>query len=256
MTNLEGRVALVTGSGRGIGRAIALALAQDGADVAINYRSDAEAAAETVSAIQALGRRAIAVQASVDSIEDDERMVDQVIDEFGYIDLLVNNAGIASRGRYVADTDPAELLRVISTHALGAHHVSRLVLPSMRSRPRGDIIMISSVASTGFAPGGAPYTMAKAALEALAFTLAKEEQKNGIRVNVVAPGLVDTEMGRRLVKALTGSDDIRELDASSPFGRVCRPDDIANTVRFLVSPQAEYLSGQKLNVNGGGSAFG
>ncbi|MFB8001144.1 SDR family NAD(P)-dependent oxidoreductase [Nocardia sp. NPDC056000] len=254
--SLAGRVALVTGSGRGIGRAIALALAEDGADVAVNYRSDAESAAETVAAIQALGRRAIPVQASVDSVEDDERMVDHIIDEFGHIDLLVNNAGIASRGRFVADTDPAEMLRVLSTHALGAHHISRLVLPSMRSQPRGDIIMISSVAATSYAPGGAPYTMAKAALEALAFTLAKEERAHGIRVNVVAPGLVDTEMGRRLVKAVTGKDDIRALDAHSPFGRVCRPEDIADTVRFLVSPRAEYLTGQKVTVDGGGGNVG
>lgn len=252
----EGRVALVTGSGRGIGRAIALALAEDGADIAVNYRSDAEAAAETVAAIEKLGRRAIAVQASVDSVEDDERMVDHVIDEFGHIDILVNNAGIASRGRFVADTNPDELLRVMATHALGAHHVSRLVLPSMRSRPRGDIIMISSVASLGFAPGGAPYTMAKAALEALAFTLAKEERDNGIRVNVVAPGLVDTDMGRRLVKAVTGITDIRKLDENSPFGRVCRPEDIANMVRFLVSPQAEYITGQKMNIHGGSANVG
>ncbi|MGV9410747.1 SDR family NAD(P)-dependent oxidoreductase [Nocardia sp. NPDC003693] len=252
----DARVALVTGSGRGIGRAIALALAADGADVVVNYRSDADAAAETVAAIQALGRRSFAVRASVDSIEDDERMVDQILDEFGGIDILVNNAGIASRGRFVADTDPAEVQRVVSTHAIGAHHVTRLVLPAMRTRPRGDIIMISSVATLAHAAGGAPYTMAKAALEALAFTLAKEELRYGIRVNVVAPGLVDTEMGRRLVHAVTGGADIRALDDSSPFGRVCRPEDVANMVRFLVSENAEYVSGQKVNVHGGGSALG
>lgn len=254
--SLDGRVALVTGSGRGIGRAIALALAADGANVVVNYRSDADAAAETVAGIEALGRKALAIRASVDSFEDDERMVDRIIDEFGHVDILVNNAGIASRGRFVADTDPAEVQRVIATHALGAHHICRLVLPAMRTRPRGDIIMISSVATTALAPGGAPYAMAKAALEALAFTLAKEERPHGIRVNVVAPGLVDTEMGRRLVKAVTGVGDIRKLDENSPFGRVCRPEDIANTVRFLVSEGAEYISGQKININGGGSAFG
>ncbi len=254
--SLHGRVALVTGAGRGIGRAIALGLAADGADVAVNYRADADAAAETVAAIEALGRRAIAVRAAVDSIEDDERMIARVLDELGPIDILVNNAGIASRGNLVADTDPAELQRVLGVHALGSHHVTRLALPSMRTRPRGDIVMVSSTAVAQHAAGSAPYAMGKAALEALALTLANEERRHGIRVNIVAPGLVDTEMGRRLVRAVAGVEDIRQLDAASPFGRVCRPEDVANTIRFLVSADAEYLTGQKITVDGGGGRLG
>jgi 3-oxoacyl-[acyl-carrier protein] reductase len=253
---LEGRVALVTGGGRGIGKAISLALAEDGADVAVNYRKDQEAAAQTVKEIEALGRRAIAVQASVDSAEEDERMVAEVLEEFGFVDILVNNGGIASRGRSVVSTEPDEVQRVVATHAIGPHHLCRLLMPSMRERDRGDVIMISSVATVGNAANGAPYNMGKAALEALAFTLAKEEQRNGIRVNVVAPGLVETEMGRRLVKGAAGIEDIRTLDAMSPFGRVCQPEDIANVVRFLVSDRAGYVSGQKINVHGGGSPGG
>ncbi|MBA3655159.1 MAG: SDR family oxidoreductase [Actinobacteria bacterium] len=253
---LEGRVALVTGGGRGIGRAISLALAEDGADVAVNYRKDAESARETVAEIGKLGRRAIAVQASVDSLADDERMVGEVVAEFGFVDILVNNGGIASRGRSVASTDPDETERVIRTHAIGPHHLCRLVLPTMRERDRGDVVMISSVATMGNAANGAPYNMGKAALEALAFTLAKEEQRNGIRVNVVAPGLVETEMGRRLVKGAAGIDDITTLNNVSPFGRVCQPEDVASVVRFLVSDRASYVSGQKINVHGGGSAMG
>jgi len=252
---LVGRVALVTGGGRGIGRAISLALAEDGADIAVNYRADAAAASETVMEIEKLGRRAIAVQASVDSLEDDERMVSEVVGAFGFVDILVNDGGIASRGRRVSDTDPAELERVIRTHAIGPHHLSRLVLPSMRERERGDIVMISSV-DTRPAANGAPYNMGKAALEGLAFTLAKEEQPNGIRINVVAPGLVETEMGRRLVKGAAGIDDISTLNDMSPFGRVCQPDDVANVVRFLVSERAGYVSGQKINVHGAGSGGG
>jgi len=126
----------------------------------------------------------------------------------------------------------------------------------MRERERGDIVMISSVATLAHAANGAPYNMGKAALEALAFTLAKEEQPNGIRVNVVAPGLVETEMGRRLVKGAAGIDDISTLDDMSPFGRVCQPDDVANVVRFLVSERAGYVSGQKINVHGAGSGVG
>ena len=248
---LEGRVALVTGGGRGIGRAIALALAEDGADVAVNYRKDEAAAQETVAAIEALGRRARAYPGSVDSYEDDQRIARAAIADFGFVDILVNNAGIASRGHSVERTDPAELERVMRTHAFGAHHLCQLVLPSMKTRPRGDIIMISSVATLHYDPGGAPYAMAKAALEALAFTLAKEVKKRGIRVNVVAPGLVETEMGRRLVKATAGVDDLRTLDAAMPFGRVCQPEDVANAVRWLVSDRASYITGEKINVYGG-----
>ncbi|MEL6984725.1 MAG: SDR family oxidoreductase, partial [Actinomycetota bacterium] len=117
---------------------------------------------------------------------------------------------------------------------------------------RADIVFISSVATLGHAANGAPYNMGKAAEEALAYTLAKEEREHGIRVNVVAPGLVETEMGRRLAKGAAGIDDLRTLDASMPFGRVCQPDDIAGPVRFLVSEHASYVTGEKINVHGGG----
>jgi NAD(P)-dependent dehydrogenase (short-subunit alcohol dehydrogenase family) len=248
---LEGRVALVTGGGRGIGRAISVGLAEDGADVAVNYRKDRDAAEETVAAIEALGRRAIAVPGSVVSTEDDEAMVATVLDQLGPIDILVNNAGIASRGRSVKSTDPDELERVLGVHAVGPHHLSRLVLPAMRERPRGDIVFLSSVATDHMSAGGAPYNMGKAAVEALALTLAKEEAHHGIHVNVVAPGLVDTEMGQRLVKAVAGVDDIRTLDALMPFGRVCQPEDVAAVVRYLVSDAAGYVTGQRICVSGG-----
>jgi NAD(P)-dependent dehydrogenase (short-subunit alcohol dehydrogenase family) len=250
---LRGRVALVTGGGRGIGRAIALALAADGADVAVNYRRDEEAAAATVAALEATGVRARAYGADVGSAADVRSMVDAVVADLGFVDILVNNAGIASRGRAVADTDPDELDRVIRTHALGAHQLCRAVLPSMRAQARGDIVMISSALTLEHPPGGGPYTMAKAALEALAFTLAREERHHGIHVNVVAPGLVDTDMGKRLARAAMGADDIRELDRRFPFGRVCTPEDVASVVRFVVSDSAGYVTGQKICVDGGGT---
>jgi NAD(P)-dependent dehydrogenase (short-subunit alcohol dehydrogenase family) len=152
----------------------------------------------------------------------------------------------------VADTDPAELERVVRTHAIGPHFLTKLVLPSMRERPRGDVVMISSVATSHMSAGGAPYTMGKAALEALAFTVAKEERRHGIHVNVVAPGLVVTEMGHRLVRATAGVQDATDLDARSPFGRVCRPEDVADVVRYLVSDAAGYLTGQRITVDGAG----
>ena len=248
---LEGRVALVTGGGRGIGAAIGLGLAADGADVAVNYRRDADAAAETVRAIEELGRKARAYQASVDDAEGDSRMVEAVLGDFGHVDILVNNAGIASRGHGTLETDPAELDRVWRTHAFGAFVLSQLVLPSMRTQPRGDIVMISSVATTFMAANSLPYNVAKASLEALARTLAKEERRNGIHVNVVAPGLVVSEMGRRLVRATQGVEDIHALDAGSPFGHVCTPEEVADVVRFLVSDAARYLTEQRLTVDGG-----
>ena len=178
-------------------------------------------------------------------------MVAEVLDRFGHVDILVNNAGLASRGNTVADTDPAELERVLHTHALAPHYLSKLVLPSMREQPRGDIIMISSISTLHHSANGAPYNMGKAAMESLALTLSKEELRHGIHVNTVAPGLVETEMGRRLVKSSRGVENIRTLDGSMPFGHVCSPDEVASVVRFLVSDAAGYVSGQKIYVDGG-----
>ena len=251
--SLSGRVALVTGGSRGIGRAISLALASDGADIAVNYRKDVDSAQATVAEIQALGQKAACFQASVADWDQDVAMVAAVLAEFGHIDILINNAGVASRGQSVADTDPAEMERVVRTHAFAPHYLSKLVLPSMRARERGDIIMISSAATRYFAGYGGPYNMGKAAMEALAFTLASEERRNGIHVNIVAPGLVETDMGRRLVKATQGVDDLRKLDSTMPFGHVCQPEEIADTVRFLVSGAARYVTGQRIYVDGGGA---
>ncbi|HEY4609040.1 MAG TPA: SDR family NAD(P)-dependent oxidoreductase, partial [Ilumatobacteraceae bacterium] len=190
MGQLDGRIALVTGGGRGIGRAISELLAAEGAAVGVNYRRDADAAAATVDAIHAGSGGAIAIQGSVDDAEACAAMVDAVVAEFGGLDILVCNAGIASRGNSVVDTDPAEMMRVVATHAFGPHHLARCAIPHIRQRVRGDIVMISSVATLHNRANGAPYNMGKAAMEALAYTLANEERANGIHVNVVAPGLV------------------------------------------------------------------
>ena len=248
--SLTDRVALVTGGGRGIGRAISLALAADGAAVAVNYRRNEEAARATVDDIVRLGGNARMYLATIDDFDRAEEMVAMVEQELGPVSILVNNAGIASRGLSVVDTDPAELRRVVAIDAFGSHYLSKLVIPKMRQLPRGDIVMISSVASRGLAANGGPYNMAKAAMEALAVTLAREERDNGIRVNTVAPGLVETEMGRRLMKATAGVTDMRTLDASMPFGKVCQPEDVANVVRFLVSDRNIYITGEKVYCDG------
>ena len=210
------------------------------------------ACAETVREIEALGGKAIAFSASIDDYEQNAQMVADIERDLGPVSILVNNAGIASRGRSVVDTHPEEMRRVVAIHAFGPHYLAALTLPKMRTLGRGDIVMISSVATRSLGPNGAPYNMGKTAMEALAYTLAKEEREHGIRVNIVAPGLVDTDMGQRLIKAVQGVEDIRSLDQSMPFGRVCQPEDVANVVRFLVSDENSYLTGERLYCDGGG----
>jgi 3-oxoacyl-[acyl-carrier protein] reductase len=246
------RVALVTGGSRGIGGAIAVGLAEDGCDVVVNYRRDAAAAADTVAAVEACGRKALAVQASVDDPAACVLLAQQVMETFGGIDVLVANAGIASRGMTSVDTAREEIERLLNVHALSAFELCRLLVPSMRARGGGHVIAVSSIATLHYAANHAPYNIAKAALEAFAFGLAKEERKHGIHVHVVAPGLVDTEMGRRLARATMGVQDIHELDSHLPWGRVCAPEDVADVVRYLCSPAASYLTGQKIVVDGGG----
>jgi 3-oxoacyl-[acyl-carrier protein] reductase len=254
--SFAGRIALVTGGGRGIGSGISQMLAAHGASVAVNYAKDAESAAETVASIQKTGGEAKAYGADVADPEALAQMLEAIAADYGAVDMLVNNAGVASRGKSVADTAADETERLLRTHAVGPHHLCRLALPAMRARVaevgRADIIMVSSVATDTHAGFGAPYNMGKAAMEALAFTLAKEEVGNGIHVNVVAPGLVVSDMGRRLAKAVAGVSDIHELDATFPFGRVCEPEDVARVIVFLCSEAAGYVTGERIRVHGGG----
>lgn len=253
---LSGRVALVTGGGRGIGRGISELLAAQGAAVAINYHSGKEGAEETLQAILQDGGTAKIYGASVADYAESSKMVKEVIRDFGHVDILVNNAGIASRGKAVADTDAAEVEKLLAVHAVGAHQLCAAVLPSMRTQERGDIVFISSVATANNSAKGAPYNMGKAAMEALALTLAKEERKHGIRVNIAAPGLVETDMGVRLSRSLTGNKeltDLRSLDENAPFGHVCQPIDVANVVLWFCSPGSAYVTGQRVQCDGGGA---
>ena len=253
--SLEGRTALVTGGGRGIGRGISIALARRGAAVAVNFHRSVSTAEDVVEEIAAAGGHAIAYQADVRDPEDCAKMVEAVDANLGPIDILVCNAGTASRGHAVVDTEATEVLELLTTHALSAFHLSKLLIPAMRARRRGDIVMISSVLANRAPVGGAPYTMAKAAMETLAATLAKEERDKGIHVNVVAPGLVETDMGVRLARATTGQadiDELRGLDDEYPFGRVCQPIDVARVVTWLCSEGAGYVTGQRIECDGGG----
>ncbi len=253
MTSLDGRVALVTGGGRGIGRAISLALGEAGVSVAVNYRRDEASAQSTVEAIKSHGGHAATYAASIDVPEECEQLVNHVSEDLGPPCIFISNAGVASRGLSVAETSPDEVVRVVNVHAFAAHTLCRLLIPDMRNAERADIIMVSSAATSEPIPNGAPYNMAKAALEMLAYTVAKEEREYGIRVNVIAPGLVDTEMGRRLMRARAGVLNIKELDSVSPFGHVCQPEEVAKLVLFLISSDNSYMTGERIVFNAGGT---
>lgn len=248
---LEGRAAIVTGGNRGIGKAVALELAAQGADVAFNYRRDEESARDTASQIENLGRRALARQADVTDNAAVEAMASEAIELFGGVDILVCNAGVASRGNHLGETDPREMRRVLDVHLFGALHFAKALLPGMRERSRADVHFISSTSPFRAEAGHGPYATAKACLEALAMSMAKDERQHGVRVNVIAPGLVETDMGRRLVKATQGVDDIKEIYPEYPFGRVCQPEDIARLSAFLASEDGGYISGHVIHLDGG-----
>jgi 3-oxoacyl-[acyl-carrier protein] reductase len=251
---LAGRTALVTGGSRGIGRGIALALAGAGAAVAVTYRRDEDSARAVVAEIEAGGGRAATAQASMEEPADLERAVGEVRAALGPVDLLVSNAGLASRGNTVAETDPAEMERLFQAHVMAAHRLTRLLIDDLRAAPRADLIVISSSEVQHARANGAPYNMAKSALEAFALTLAKEEAANGLRVNIVAPGLVATDMGDRLVRAKLGADSVADLDSQMPFGRVTRPEDVGALVAALTAPGVAMVTGQRIVVDGGTDA--
>lgn len=252
---MQGRVALITGSSRGIGAGIALALAQAGADIAINYQSNVEAANAVAAEIRTLGRHAGVYQADITQEAACQAMAAAVLADFGKVDILVNNAGIGSihvGSPLVTDTQPADLQRLFAHHVLGTLSLCKLLVPPMRALPRGDVVMISSHSTHALSPRMGTYNIAKAGMEALAYTLAKEERQYGIRVNIVAPGLVETDMTQTLMATTRGITDLRTLDASMPFGFLAQPADVGAAVVYLCSEGGRYVTHQRLAVNGGG----
>jgi len=171
-------------------------------------------------------------------------------------DILVHNAGSATRGLSAVDTTDAEYLDAMELHCLAAVRLTRALASQLRSAEHANVVIVTSSIAAGGGPGIGPYHAAKAAAEAFAHTLAHEERANGIRVNIVRPGFTDTDMGRRLAKSMTGSDDLRRWDAAAPFGRVGRPEDIGNVIAFLCSEGGAYVTNQVICVDGGQATIG
>lgn len=246
MGKLEGRIALVTGSSRGIGRGIALALAREGADIVVNYRRDLAAARDTVDAIAALGRRSHAVQADVADWEQVRTMADEALAHFGHLDIVVANSGVASRVAPLWDFDLDNWHKVINVNLNGVFYTCRATVGHLIERRSGSVILISSIGADACAPMGAPYYAAKAGVNALTKCLAKECAPAGVRVNGIAPGLVSTDMGDRMIQFYGDA-----LLSSIPLGRAGRPQDIGAAAAFLASDDAGFITGKILRIDGG-----
>ena len=244
---LQDRVVLVTGSSRGIGAEVAIRAASEGATVAVHYRSDAAAARGIVGKVREAGADADCFDADVTDGADAARLIERVIERFGRIDGLVNNAGLTQVGPFL-EIDPAEWDAVIATDLTGAFHTCRAVLPSMVERGSGSIVNVASrLGQIGVAETAA-YSAAKAGLIGLTRSLAREFGPKGIRVNAVAPGMTITDMTTDLVDSQEGRRRLRD----SALGRFGRADEVAEAVVFLLSDRASLFLGQTLNPNAGG----
>jgi len=244
---LAGKIALVTGSGQGIGRATAQRLAKLGADVIVNYRSHADAATQTKASIEALGRRCVAVQADVSQEEEVTRLFTEATQALGPITILVNNAG-TTRDKLILQMSLADFEHIIDSNLRSTFLCTKAVLRSMMKARWGRIINISSVAGLLGPAGQANYAASKAGIIALTLTTAREMASRNITANAIAPGYIPTG----LTSTLTEQQQKFLIDAT-PLGRFGTTEEVAGTVAFLCSPDAAYITGQVLSVDGGAS---
>jgi len=243
--NFSGRVALVTGAGRGMGRSIALLLSESGAQVAIADRGDY--LSEVEKEIRSKGGKVMALAADISSEQQVDTMVKAILKEFGRIDHLVNNAGIFKFG-FFSKISVEQWDEIINNNLRGCFLVTRAVLPQMRERKMGSIVNISSLFAFDNAGGYSAYNVSKAGINALTVTLSREEARHNIRVNAVAPGAIDTPMNTPLK---SDPKMLEKVTSLIPLRRLGKPEEVANAVAFLLSDQASYITGHVLWVTGG-----
>ena len=242
---LTDKVALVTGASRGIGRAIALLMAKQGADVVVNYSGSEGAAQETVDAIVAMGRKAIKIKANVGNAEEVAAMVDEAHTTFGRIDILVNNAGITRDGLLMRMKD-SDWDDVININLKGVYLMTKAVSKIMMKQRSGKIVNMTSVVGVTGNAGQANYSASKAGVIGFTKTCAKELASRGITVNAIAPGFIHTDMTDVL------PDKVKDAMVHTiPLGRMAEPDEVAAVAAFLVSDMSSYITGQVINVDGG-----
>ncbi|WP_077601134.1 3-oxoacyl-[acyl-carrier-protein] reductase [Oceanobacillus sojae] len=242
---LQDQTAVVTGASRGIGRAIALELAKNGANVIVNYSGSEAKAEEVVGEIQALGVKAVKIQANVADEESVKQLMKQAVKEFGSIDILVNNAGI-TKDNLLMRMKEDEFDQVIQTNLKGTFLCTKAVSRQMMKQKSGRIINVASIVGVSGNPGQANYVAAKAGVIGLTKTTAKELASRNILVNAVAPGFISTDMTDQL-----SEEQQESLLQLVPLARLGKPEDVARVVRFLASKDANYITGQTIHIDGG-----
>jgi 3-oxoacyl-[acyl-carrier protein] reductase len=242
---LKDKVAVVTGSSRGIGAATAIKLAEEGADVVINYNSDEESAKETADKIRELGRKALVIQGNVAEMDDAKNLIKSTIKEFDKIDILVNNAGITKDGLLLRMKEK-DFGDVIDVNLKGTFNCTKQAIRYMMKQRSGKIVNLSSVVGLMGNAGQANYSASKAGVVGFTKSVAREVSKRGINVNAVAPGYINTDMTEEL-PAKVKEDMLKNI----PLDRFGEVEDVANVIMFLVSPLANYVNGQTINIDGG-----